>query len=529
MKRQLIRGGGLALAAGLAIGAGLVAVPAYANDEADPYKVLIVGQTLGFRHSHIPATTQATIALGQENGFTVDVWDSAQPELTLASSPFTSAADLEQYATIIFASPVDGTNSQNPAAPRLLNDTQLAALQGYIQNGGGYVGLHAATDAMHAVPYYSQLSGGSARFRNHPAQQSATMRVEDPGHPSTVMLPTEWNRFDEWYNFTSNPRQDVHVLITLDESSYSPGNGRMGADHPISWCQNFDGGRSWYEGAGHTDASWSDPLFIAHYLEGIKWTAGLSGGAGDCVSFREVRGTLASVGGDPAVAAAVSNGLDAAQGQADARNAKDAVATLLQLEDVAAALGSAELDGKIDDLLLWQRNVARGAAPEDAEGIPVEVAVVDDPGALTLTVGNYGDAVGLTRVSTPTDRWRYTGNLPELLITDSRNGAQAAGGGWAASGQSSAFTAATGTLTADHLGWQPRLGGAKPGITLGGQSVTKLDGGTGLSASSLLASAGNADRRGITSVSAGLFLDLPVAATEGDYSARVTLSLFPVD
>ncbi|MCS5717127.1 ThuA domain-containing protein [Herbiconiux sp. CPCC 205763] len=528
MKQQIMRGGGLALAAGLAVGVGLAATPAYA-DEADPYKVLVVGQTLGYRHGHIPVTTQATIALGEANGFTVDVWDPAQPELSLASSPFTTAENLEQYATIVFASPVDGTNSQNPASPRLLDDTQLAALQGYIRNGGGYLGMHAATDAMHAVPWYSQLSGGSARFRNHPAQQNATMRVEDPGHPSTLDLPAEWNRFDEWYNFTTNPRKDVHVLITLDETTYNPGNGRMGADHPISWCQNFEGGRSWYEAAGHTDQSWADPVFLTHYLEGIKWTAGLTSGGGDCVSFREVRGVLANVGGDAAVTSAVSNGLDAAQGQADARNATGAVATLLQLEDVAAELGSADLDAKIDDLLVWQRNVARGAAPDDAEGIPLEVAVVDDPGALTLTVGSYGDAVGLTRVASPTDRWRYTGDLPEVTITDSRNASQAAGGGWAAAGQSSEFTAATATLTPDHLGWEPRLVGTRPGVTLGSPSVTKLDGGTGLASSSPLASAGNADRRGTATVSAGLVLDLPVAATEGDYSARVTLSLFPVD
>ena len=76
------------------------------------------------------------------------------------------------------------------------------------------------------------------------------MRVESPTHPSTEMLPKEWIRFDEWYNFTTNPREDVHVLLTLDEATYNPGSGAMGADHPIAWCHNFEGGRSWYEGAG---------------------------------------------------------------------------------------------------------------------------------------------------------------------------------------------------------------------------------------------------------------------------------------
>jgi type 1 glutamine amidotransferase len=528
MRWTTIRAGAVATAAVMAATLGL-AGPALAADEPEGYKVLVVGKTLGFRHSHIPATTQATIALGEQNGFTVDVWDPAQAALTLASTPFTSAQDLSKYKTIIFASPVDGTNNQDPARARLLNDTELAALQGYIRGGGGYVGLHAATDAMHAVPWYGQLTGGSARFRSHPAQQNATMRVENPAHPSTAHLPAEWNRFDEWYNFTTNPRKDVHVLITLDESTYNPGNGAMGADHPLAWCQNFEGGRSWYEGAGHTDASWSDPVFLAHYLEGIKWTAGLTSGGGDCVSFREVRGILDSTAGDAGVKAEAAALLSSAQGAADARNASGAVATLLQLEDAVGPLGSAQLDAKVDDLLLWQRSVARGEAPEDADGIPVDVAIVDAPGALSLTVGAYGGSVTLQRDGDRDDRWRFRGSLPTVTIDDTRNASQAAGGGWAASGQSSDFASAAGALPAEHLGWQPRLLQERPGVVLGQRTPTVLDGGDGLSVPSPLASATNAERRGSAQVSADLFLEVPVGTTEGDYSARLTLSLFPLD
>ena len=234
MSRLLARH--LALAAGVGASALTLAVttstPTLAVESGDDaasaarYKVLVVGKTLGFRHSHIDDTTNAVIALGQEHGFTVDVWDPpttaspGQPALTMASTPFTSAEDLDQYATILFASNVDGTNNQDPARPRTLDDSEFAALQGYMHDGGGFVGLHAATDAMHAVPWYGELTGGGARFRSHPAQQDATMRVESPTHPSTEMLPKAWTRFDEWYNFTANPREDVHVLLTLDESTY---------------------------------------------------------------------------------------------------------------------------------------------------------------------------------------------------------------------------------------------------------------------------------------------------------------------
>ena len=345
-------------AIGITLTLGLAAAPANADD--DDYHVLVVGKTLGFRHSHIDDTTRAVIQLGEEHGFDVEVWDPAQPSLTLASTPFTTATDLSKYATIIFASPVDGTNNLDPARPRLLDDTELAAFQGYIRSGGGYVGLHAATDSMHTVPWYSELTGGGARFRNHPAQQTATMRVESPTHPSTTMLPAEWVRFDEWYNYTTNPREDVHVLITLDESTYT--GGSMGVDHPLAWCQNFEGGRSWYEGAGHTDATWSDPLFLSHVLGGIEWTAGLTTGGGDCVTFGEVDELLAEYADgslkDAKLAADVADALDAAELAADAGDHAAAIQVLVQAEGKAHGIQDDVLVAKIGDLIEWQQGLA---------------------------------------------------------------------------------------------------------------------------------------------------------------------------
>ena len=171
------------------LGLGVVAAPAFA-DADDEYKVLVVGKTLGFRHSHIDDTTLAINAARHgERVHRRRVGSGAGLAHACRRTPFTTAEDLSKYATIIFASPVDGTNNLDPNRPRLLNDTELAAFQGYIRSGGGYVGLHAATDSMHTVPWYSQLTGGGARFVNHPAQQTATMRVESPAHPSTAMLP----------------------------------------------------------------------------------------------------------------------------------------------------------------------------------------------------------------------------------------------------------------------------------------------------------------------------------------------------
>src|SRR5207244_3256904 len=96
----------------------------------------------------------------------------------------------------------------------------------------------------------------------HPEIQPATVHVEDRAHPSTSALSENWPRADEWYNFRANPRGRVHVLATVDESTYS--GGSMGADYPIAWCQEFAGGRAFYTAGGHTRESWAELLFLAH-------------------------------------------------------------------------------------------------------------------------------------------------------------------------------------------------------------------------------------------------------------------------
>jgi type 1 glutamine amidotransferase len=145
-----------------------------------------------------------------------------------------------------------------------------AALRGFVEAGGGWVGVHAAADTEDGWPWYQTLVG--ARFARHPAVQRATVRVVDRDHPATKGLPATWVRTDEWYDFRSNPRPRVHVLATLDESTYR--GGGMGADHPIAWWHELGRGRALYTGGGHTAAAWAEPRFLAHVAAAVRWASG---------------------------------------------------------------------------------------------------------------------------------------------------------------------------------------------------------------------------------------------------------------
>jgi cytochrome c len=213
-------------------------------------KVLIFTKTAGYHHASIPVGVEAIMKLGKENGFAVD---------TTSDAALIKESNLQQYEALIFLS------TTGP----LLNADERNDMERYIQAGGGFVGIHAAADAEYDWHWYGRLVGGY--FQSHPQQQEAVLHVVDKNHISTSHLPDTWKRTDEWYNYKEF-NKDVHVLITIDENSYKGGN--MGAVHPMAWYHNFDGGRAWYTELGHTDESYSDPLYLKHILGGIKWAMG---------------------------------------------------------------------------------------------------------------------------------------------------------------------------------------------------------------------------------------------------------------
>ncbi|MCH5600203.1 ThuA domain-containing protein [Niabella ginsengisoli] len=213
-------------------------------------KVLLMTKTNGFYHSSIPKGIAAVQKLGKENGFEV----VATKDSTLFNDD-----NLKQYSAIIFLS-TTGT---------IFNDAQKAAIQKYIRSGGGFVGVHAATDTEYDWPWYNKMIG--AWFESHPKQQVAKLIVKDKKHLATKHLPEIWERKDEWYNF-KNINPNIKVLITLDEKSYE--GGKNGDFHPMAWYHNFEGGRVFYTGVGHTDESYDEPLLLQHLLGGIKYAIG---------------------------------------------------------------------------------------------------------------------------------------------------------------------------------------------------------------------------------------------------------------
>jgi len=220
------------------------------NDSNFATKILVYSKTAGFRHSAIPDGKKAIEKLGKENGFGVDVTED--------SSVF-NEENLKKYAAVVFLN----------TTGNVLTNKQEAAFERFIQAGGGFMGIHSATDTEYDWIWYQKLVG--ANFSNHPKPQPAKIIVVDKNNAATKHLPDIWERTDEWYNF-KNFNPDVKVLAKIDETSYE--GGKMNGDHPMVWYHEYDGGRAFYTEFGHTEESYTDSNYLKHILGGIQYAIG---------------------------------------------------------------------------------------------------------------------------------------------------------------------------------------------------------------------------------------------------------------
>jgi cytochrome c len=217
-------------------------------------RVLVFYKNTYYFHESIPAGASLIHQLGIENNFDVD---------TTADSKVFTEDNLKKYSAVVFLNNADNKGN-------LLNNLEKIAFERYIQAGGGYVGIHAATDAEYDWTWYTKLAGGI--FNGHPDDHYvAELTITEPNHPSTKVLPLKWSFKEEWYNF-KKLNKDVHVLMTVDEKTYK--GGTNGDYHPIAWYHEYDGGRAWYTALGHRKETFGDSLFKKHLLGGIQFAMG---------------------------------------------------------------------------------------------------------------------------------------------------------------------------------------------------------------------------------------------------------------
>ena len=248
----------------------LAAVLAWAPD-ASPQaparpRLLMVTYSGGYQHDVVRRASTDRRSLAEQT-----VEDLGAQSGAFDVTRLYSREDVERLSADIFTK-VRAVLFYTTGAPPFRPEVRQALLR-FVQRGGGFVGVHCATDTWYEVPEYGELVG--AYFDGHPWTQRVRLVVEDPTHSSTKHLGPGFELTDEIYQFRSWSRDKVHVLLRLDPSSVDVGKGkRADQDYALSWIRHHGRGRVFYTALGHGREVWEDERFRRHLLEGIRWAIG---------------------------------------------------------------------------------------------------------------------------------------------------------------------------------------------------------------------------------------------------------------
>ena len=238
----------------------MLALVALLSARAEQFSVLLFTKTADWHHDSVAAGVTAIQELGKLHDFKVFWTDDAKRHI--------NDKELAKYKVVIFLLTTGD----------VLNDEQQAAFEKYIRAGGGFVGIHSASDTEYDWAWYTKMVG--YMFHIHPAVQTATLKVENPNFPGMDRFAKRFLFTEEWYEFGAPKSDQLKFLLSVDEKTYKPvanwgtkeGKG-MGDFHPVSWFQEYDGGRAFYTALGHLPATYSDAAFLHHIYGGIYWAA----------------------------------------------------------------------------------------------------------------------------------------------------------------------------------------------------------------------------------------------------------------
>jgi uncharacterized protein len=217
--------------------------------DSEPVDYLLFTRTIGFRHASLQPAIDAFEALSR-----AEAWTLTHSEDGASFAP----ERLGRHHVVVLLNTTGD----------VLNSAQRESFEAFVARGGGVVAIHAPAVVSFDWPWYERLIG--ARFAGHPEPQRGTLLVEDAQHPAMRGIPQRWEVHEEWYNYEQSPRNRVRVLASVDEHSYR--GGKMG-DHPIIWCHEALGGRSFYCGLGHDSSLYADPTFMNHVSAALRWCA----------------------------------------------------------------------------------------------------------------------------------------------------------------------------------------------------------------------------------------------------------------
>ena len=255
------------------------AIPRKASVMAEkPRRLLVV--TLNVRdgkvragHPSIPYGNHAITLMGKATG--------AYETVVSNDLEMFRPANLKQFDAVCF----------NNTVGVLFDDPELRqSLLGFVLNGGGFVGIHAAAATFVQYPKYDQWPAfgqmlGAYEDGGHPwgPRETITIRVEDPSHPVNAAFAGQgFEICDEVFQFRHGYSRDkLRILLAIDPEKTDMGpqrrilpERRKDKDLALSWVRSYGKGRVFYTSFGHNKEIFWNPPLLKHILDGIQFALG---------------------------------------------------------------------------------------------------------------------------------------------------------------------------------------------------------------------------------------------------------------
>ena len=240
---------------------------------ADKTRILFLHKSAGFQHSCIAYNADGTNHVTE---VLKGIGDKLNAEITSTKdASLVNAKNLKNFDVVMFYTTEDltmpGTDGTTP-----MGKNGVAELQEWVKAGGGFIGMHSASDSFHRrgkeSPYLDMLGG---EFKGHGPQFYGKLKVVDPDHPTMARVENDFKIKDEWYFFSNFMEEDMHVIALLDAGKIKEKDERYDMpNYPVIWCSKFGDGRVFYNAMGHREDVWDHEVFQNHFIDAVNWAKG---------------------------------------------------------------------------------------------------------------------------------------------------------------------------------------------------------------------------------------------------------------
>jgi uncharacterized protein len=256
----------------------------FSESRSQSCKVLHYTETSGFDHQTRTVSFAMFQQMGVQFGFTIDNDSTGQ-----------SFGNLQQYDVVIFS---------NTSGDNILDAAQQATFQQYINSGGSFIGIHAASDTYrHSTAngtntgtwdWYAEMLGASVQQNPNHVSGTPVYRIDALfSHTLLAGIPNPWHKAEEYYYWESGYFNSTNVVLQKVEQTVGPNSlvNSYDSARAVTWYKILPGGgKSFYTSLGHAASNYTgDTSFYRLLSNAVLWACDSTSGISDFTGSETIK------------------------------------------------------------------------------------------------------------------------------------------------------------------------------------------------------------------------------------------------